>query len=304
MEGMKRPNVKLQQPRSMDLPQVKRLMELEHTVRELAVLHLLIGHGWRQHEVLEIKALDVRSMERGWIWCHGKEREEFAPVLPETAELLLGLIDGLENDEQVIGSVRGRDERFGSDGMRRMVKGLLARAGLTGFTGHNLRDTFATLVERKAGDLTVSMALIRDKVPGVASRYVTRDLPALLENYSPIRQIEDGLSPGLTDWGEPGSDNKEIGAPGSDEPESAYFNGLVETGESRTPRPEETIDRMYYKLIRWFSPRPLKAPPTEPHEGQPVFLKPPLPAWGGPHPGFMAPDPSDSRNTRGQTKPL
>ena len=79
---------------------------------------------------------------------------------------------------------------------------------------------------------------------------------------------------------------------------------LVETGESRTPRPEETIDRMYYKLIRWFSPRPLEAPPTEPHEGQPVFLRPPLPALGGPHPGFMAPDPSDSRNTRGQTKPL
>ena len=177
------------------------------------------------------------------------------------------------------------------------MKALLARAGLTGFTGHNLRDTFATLVERKAGDLTVSMALIRDKVPGVASRYVTRDLPALLSTYSPLRQIEDGLSPGLSDGGESRTGNEEIGAPGSDEPESAYFSGLVETGESRTPRPEETIDRMYYKLIRWFSPRPLEAPPTEPHEGQPVFLRPPLPAWGGPHPGFMAPDPSDSRNT-------
>ena len=79
---------------------------------------------------------------------------------------------------------------------------------------------------------------------------------------------------------------------------------VVETGEGRTPRPEETIGRMYYKLIRWFIPRPLKAPPTEPLWGQPVFLRPPLPAWGGPHPGFMAPDLSDSRNTREQTKPL
>ena len=304
MEGMKRPNVKLQQPRSMDLAQVKKLMGLEHTPRELATLHLLVGHGWRQHELLEIKARDVRSMERGWIWCHGKEREEFAPVLPETADLLLGLIDDLEDDEQVIGSVRGRSERFGSGGMRVMVKRLLAEAGLTGFTGHNLRDTFATLVERKAGDLTVSMALIRDKVPGVASRYVTRDLPALLESYSPLRQIEGGLSPGLTDGGEPSPGNEERGALGSNEPGNASFSKLVETGESRTPRPEETIDRMYYKLIRWFIPRPLKAPPTEPLWGQPVFLRPPLPAWGGPHPRFMAPDPSDSRNTGGQTKPL
>tara|TARA_Y100000588_G_scaffold54738_1_gene52078 strand:+ start:838 stop:1068 length:231 start_codon:yes stop_codon:yes gene_type:complete len=76
------------------------------------------------------------------------------------------------------------------------------------------------------------MALIRDNVPGVASRYVTRDLPALLENYSPVRQIEDRLSPGLTDRGEPESDNEERGAPGSDELESASFDDLVETGES------------------------------------------------------------------------
>ena len=230
MEGMRRPNVKLQQPRSMDLGQVKKLLELEHTPRELAALHLLVGHGWRQHEVLEIKARDVRSMERGWIWCHGKEREEFAPILPETAALLLGLIDDLEDDEQVIGSVRGRRERFGSDGMRALVKRLLARAGLAGFTGHNMRDTFATLVERNTGDLTISMALIRDKVPGVASRYVTRDLPSLLKNHSPLRQIEGGLSPGLTDWGEPESDNEERGAPGSDGLESASFSVRVATG--------------------------------------------------------------------------
>ena len=190
MNGMKRPNVKLQQPRSLDLVQVKKLMALEHTPRELAVLHLLVGHGWRQHELLEIKARDVRSMERGWIWCYGKEREEFAPILPETAALLLSLIDDLEDDEQVIGSVRGRHERLGSGGMRVMVKRLLAQAGLTGFTGHNLRATFATVVNRKARDLTISMGLIRDKVPGVAPRYVTRDLPDLLESYSPLRQIE------------------------------------------------------------------------------------------------------------------
>ena len=62
----------------------------------------------------------------------------------------MGFISDLEDDEQVIGSVRGRSQRFGSDGMRGMVKRLLAEAGLTGFTGHNLRATFATLVDRKA----------------------------------------------------------------------------------------------------------------------------------------------------------
>jgi hypothetical protein len=75
----------------------------------------------------------------------------------------------------------------------------------------------------------------------VASRYVTRDLQAFLENYSPLRQIEDGLSPGLTDGGEPRPGNKERGAPGSNEPESASFGKLVETGESRTPNTDHSI---------------------------------------------------------------
>ena len=79
--------------------------------------------------------------------------------------------------------------------MRKLVRDLMGRAGLSGFTGHNLRDTFATLVTEESGDLTLAMQLIRDKVPGVASRYVKRDLPALLERYSPVRQLERKPSP-------------------------------------------------------------------------------------------------------------
>ena len=73
-------------------------------------------------------------------------------------------------------------------------------------SGHNLRDTLATLVSEESGDLTLAMQLIRDKVPGVALRYVQRDLPALLERYSPVRQLERKASPlveeGLVETGE------------------------------------------------------------------------------------------------------
>jgi len=79
---------------------------------------------------------------------------------------------------------------------------------------------------------------------------------------------------------------------------------MVETGEGRTPRPEETIGRMYYKLVWLFNPRPFELLPTKPLRGQPVFLRPPLPASGGPHPRFMAPGLPDSGNTGEQTKPL
>ena len=81
---------------------------------------------------------------------------------------------------------------------------------LCGFTGHNLRHTFATMVTEESGDLTVAMQLIRDKVPGVALSYVERDLPTLLERYSPVRQLERRPSP-------------------------LVGESLVETGETPTP---------------------------------------------------------------------
>jgi len=121
---------------------------------------------------------------------------------------------GQADDEWVFRGERVRDERFGYEGMRKLVRGLMERAGLTGFTCHNLRDTFATLVTKESGDLTLGMALIRDKVPGVASRYVVRDLPALLEQYSPVRQIVGNLA------SQGGEMSQQVG------------ESLVETGEA------------------------------------------------------------------------
>jgi integrase len=189
MKGLKRPRALEQQPNPLSLEEVRKVMILKHLPRARVSLELEVGHGWRQNEVLEIKAIDVRSISGGMILCHGKHRDELSPILPETADLLRGLAEGLDDDAQVIRGKRGRDERFGSTGMSNLVNRAFARAGLSGFTGHNLRDTFATLVDRDSGDLTVAMNLIRDKLPGVASRYVKRDLPSLLERHSPLRQL-------------------------------------------------------------------------------------------------------------------
>ena len=75
----------------------------------------------------------------------------------------------------------------------------------------------------------------------------------------------------------------------------------METGESRTPRPEEPISRMYYKLVRRFvlglfrhRRRILERPSR-------LNLWPPLPASGWPHPGLMAPDIPSSGNSWEQT---
>ena len=189
MKGLKRPRVLEQQPNPLSLEQVEKLMSLEYTPRELAILHLLVGHGWRQNEVLEIKAIDVRSMSGGMILCHGKHREERIAILPETADLLRGLAQGLDDDAQVIKGKRGRDERFGSTGMSNFLNRAFARAGLSGFTGHNLRDTFATLVTEHSDNENLALQLMRDRVPGVGRLYIKRDLPPRLKLHSPLRQL-------------------------------------------------------------------------------------------------------------------
>ena len=85
--------------------------------------------------------------------CRGKQWHQWAPVPPETTQLVFLLADGLSDDEQVFRGERGRDEGLGYDGMWKLVRGLMDRAGLPGFTGHNLRGTLVTLFRSGATNL-------------------------------------------------------------------------------------------------------------------------------------------------------
>jgi len=70
----------------------------------------------------------------------------------------------------------------------------------------------------------------------VASRYVTRDLPSLLENHSPLRQIGGEHSPGLAERREPGPEDEKRGAPGSIEPGNAFLSASGgDGGELNSP---------------------------------------------------------------------
>lgn len=66
----------------------------------------------------------------------------------------------------------GRRAPLGEDGISQLIERVLARAGMQGFTGHDLRRTFATLVTMASCDEFLAMRLIRDSVPGQGDRYV------------------------------------------------------------------------------------------------------------------------------------
>ena len=81
------------------------------TTTEMAVLELSVGHGWRQIEIRRLTAGDVRAIRNGVIWCRGKERDEYAPILLETQELLKQLANTLPDNEILIRSTRIRGNK-------------------------------------------------------------------------------------------------------------------------------------------------------------------------------------------------
>jgi len=107
---------------------------------------------------------------------------------------------------------------LGADGTSQLIQRLFQRSGLN-YKGHDLRRTFCTLVREASGDENLAMRLARNKVTGVNDRYINAapvKLRESLKKYSPIRlirQVQAGES-------------------------------LVETGESRTPRPREAAQNI------------------------------------------------------------
>ena len=198
---------------------------------ERAVWELVCGHGWRQIEVRRITAGDVRSIKKGFILCHGKERIEYTPLLPQTQQRLERLADGLPHDQPVIRSKRIRDgstQPLGEDGMRQLIQRIIGRANVS-CKGHDLRRTFCSLVREASGDEFLAMRLARDVIPGVNDRYINYSLARLKEDlirFSPLRLIirkkKSGRSKKPTQTGK-------------------Y---MVETGEGRTPRPEEAVQNI------------------------------------------------------------
>jgi hypothetical protein len=95
----------------------------------------------------------------------------------------------------------GRRVPLGEDGMSQLIEQLLARGGIQGFTGHDLRRTFTTLMTTASGDEFLAMRLIRDRVPGQGDRYIRYPMTELVEaiqRCSPLRQLgmQNGDNPG------------------------------------------------------------------------------------------------------------
>ena len=143
LAGVRAPEVKKLPIRTISLEGVGRLLGAARDERELLAVMLLVGHGWRQIEVLRLTAGDVRASRDGLILCRGKERDEDTPILPETLALALRMAESLPDEEPILRSqlVRdGRHQALGSEGLRKLLLGLFRGEGIIS-RGHDLRRT-------------------------------------------------------------------------------------------------------------------------------------------------------------------
>lgn len=118
-------------------------MEACQTDRELCLIHLYLGHGLRREEALRLNIGDIGD---GQMYVTGKTANEPMPLLPETREILLRLVDGRKPEEPIF--ISQWKKRLSHQMVNFIMKDILFRAGISRkrISCHALRHTYATLM--------------------------------------------------------------------------------------------------------------------------------------------------------------
>src|SRR3972149_1355346 len=96
---LERPIVTHKTVKTLNLEQVLALDQTPENLMERTAFDLFVGHGWRQIEIRRVQAKDVTAIDHQLILCHGKERQELAPLLPETVNRLREMALDLAPDD-------------------------------------------------------------------------------------------------------------------------------------------------------------------------------------------------------------
>lgn len=184
----------------INLEQRRALEGAIRTDRDKALLYLYNDQGFRRSEAIRINVQDIFEDK---IRVHGKEGEEWMPLLPEVRAVLLKLASGRSGNEPVFLSLRNK--RLGPDMAAEIIGRLFKRAKITGVRAspHTLRHGFATLMQAAGCDRYSVELLMRHRTENTTDIYshlsIEQRLQLLrpkLERYAPIRLL-NGNKPNI-----------------------------------------------------------------------------------------------------------
>jgi len=163
-EALSSPRVGRALPRTMSVPEVKRLLEeAGHAqgpegMRDQAMLELLYASGMRVSELVSLDLKDVDTRE-GFVRCLGKgSRERVIPIHPQACGILEEYVK--EARPKLLPTVgekalflNHRGQRLTRQGFWQILREYARKAGLGKVTPHMLRHSFATHMLGGGADL-------------------------------------------------------------------------------------------------------------------------------------------------------
>jgi integrase len=203
MEKIKRPRKgKSKESDYLTLEQLKILLGAIQDDRERGMAWLMSGLGFRRSEVHRSNVDDVFDDK---IRVHGKEAEEWLPLLPETRDLLLKQAAG-RSGKQPLFVTRTTGRRVGVDQINKIVNRLFKQAGVNSVrpSPHTLRHTYCTLMQAAGCDRISVELLMRHRTQNTTDVYTHTSaeqklelLRPKLEHFSLIRLV-NGHKPSIT----------------------------------------------------------------------------------------------------------
>lgn len=185
---LKDPNNRKTDKPTLEVNQLFSILQAAKTLRDRAILTLLIDTGMRAGELASLKRQYILPQE---VKVFGKTGWRNIPISEETRRLLLVLISQDGKDEYVFHGERGP---LGRDGVYRVVSRYMSQVGIDKpkLGPHRIRHAFAKNFLMNGGDLYSLM-----KIMGHSSittteeylRYTNRDTIMKHNQFTPLRSV-------------------------------------------------------------------------------------------------------------------
>lgn len=165
------------------------LLRQAESLRDRAILSLLIDSGPRSGEVISLRR---RNIFEDYIKVDGKTGEREIPISDETRRLLLALASGNGKDDFVFHSQRGT---LTPSGMYQIVQKHMLKAGITGpkLGPHRCRHAFGKNFIKNGGDTRSLQKIMGHANISTTEIYVDLsrdDIVAKHHLYTPLRSVQ------------------------------------------------------------------------------------------------------------------
>ena len=176
-DGIPLPRIVWERRHVLSESETKRLLGAATSMREQAIIVLLLQTGIRRGEVGTLRVADI-DWERGAILVRGKGQKQRDMPMTEDVRRALKVLLAEHNGspiKELLVSQYG--EAYSPHGIGWIMRNIVARAGLAGhgITPHTFRRTFATGLDRRGVGLRTIQELMGHASPATTAAYIFPD---------------------------------------------------------------------------------------------------------------------------------